>query len=79
VPGEIIHATFTAAQGFFNGDYGKIRPWLQDFNLGAVYTPEMVRAQIDAAESYGVEGWLLWDPGNSYTEAALKPANQPIQ
>ena len=74
VPGEIIRATFDSSKGFFGEDFGKIRPWLQDFNLGAIYTPEMVRAQIDAAESFGVEGWLLWDPRNTYTEAALKPA-----
>lgn len=60
----------------------KLRPWLQDFNLGAVYNADMVRAQIQAAEDslnsasssgayYG--GWFLWDPANAYTEAALQP------
>ena len=25
------------------------RPWIQDFNMGAIYTPELVRAQMQAA------------------------------
>lgn len=47
----------------------KIRPWLQAFDLGAVYTPEKMRAQIRATTD-GLRGqstgWLLWDPGNEY-------------
>jgi len=50
----------------------KIRPWLQDFDMGAVYDASMVRAQIKAAEETNSDGWLLWDPRNFYTEGALK-------
>lgn len=49
----------------------KLRPWLQDFDLGAVYTPEMVRAQISATEDSGLTSWMLWDPSNRYTRVAL--------
>jgi hypothetical protein len=49
----------------------KFRPWLQDFDLGADYTAEMVRAQIKATNDAGVQSWLLWDPGNHYTRGAL--------
>ncbi|MEK7546670.1 MAG: putative glycoside hydrolase [Patescibacteria group bacterium] len=50
----------------------KLRPWLQAFDLGAVYTSEMIQKQIRATEEalasssaqYG--GWLLWDPANNY-------------
>ncbi len=52
-------------------DPKKLRPWLQDFNLGATYTPEMVRAQIQGTYDAGLDSWMLWDPGNTYTEAAL--------
>ena len=51
----------------------KIRPWLQDFDLGATYTGEMVRAQITASEELGNSGWMLWDPKNIYTRSALLP------
>lgn len=50
----------------------KLRPWYQDFNMGAVYTKEMVRAQITSGEKFGVRSWMLWDPANHYTPAALK-------
>lgn len=49
----------------------KLRPWLQDFNLGAQYTPEKVRAQITATYDIGLDSWMLWDPANTYTEEAL--------
>lgn len=49
-----------------------LRPWIQDFNLGATYTAEMVRAQITALDELGIDSWMLWDPSNTYTEGALK-------
>lgn len=54
-----------------------VRPWLQDFNIGAVYDATKVRAEIDAAEAGGASGWLLWNASNVYTEGALKPATKP--
>lgn len=53
----------------------KIRPWLQDFDLGAVYTKEMVRTQIKATYDNGINSWMLWDPSNKYTPQALEPEN----
>ncbi len=51
---------------------GKLRPWYQDFDMGATYTAEMVRAQISEGEKLGIRSWMLWDPSNKYTRAALK-------
>ncbi len=51
----------------------KLRPWLQDFNLGAVYTAPMVRDEINATYDVGLRSWLLWDASNHYTPAALDP------
>lgn len=53
-------------------DRNKIRPWLQDFDLGAVYTKEMVQSEIKAVNDNGLTSWLLWDPANKYTPSALK-------
>jgi hypothetical protein len=50
----------------------KLRPWYQDFDMGAVYTKEMVRAQMDAGYNFNIDSWMLWDPSNRYTPAALK-------
>ena len=57
----------------------KLRPWYQDFDMGATYTKEMVRAQIEAGEKYGVTSWMLWDPANKYTPAALHVATSSAQ
>jgi len=50
----------------------KYRPWYQDFDMGATYTADMVRAQITAGERLGIDDWMLWDPANHYTPSALK-------
>lgn len=52
----------------------KLRPYLQDFSLGVRYREEEVRAQIKAALSRGVHGWILWNPQNRYTWEALREA-----
>jgi hypothetical protein len=54
---------------------GVIRPWLQDFTLGAHrYEAPEVRAQIQATYDAGIDEWLLWNASSRYTEAALEPA-----
>ncbi|TAL49416.1 hypothetical protein EPN83_00700 [Patescibacteria group bacterium] len=50
----------------------QIRPWLQDNDYPVPYTPEMVRAQIQATYDAGLTSWMLWDAGNLYTRAALQ-------
>jgi len=54
-------------------DYSsKLRPWLQDFDLGADYGADKVRGQIRAVEELGLtSGWMLWAPDNVYTREAL--------
>lgn len=54
-------------------DANKMRPWLQDFNLGATYDAEMVRKQIQATYDSGLNSWMLWNAGNRYTRGALLP------
>ncbi len=49
----------------------KLRPWLQDFNLGATYTATMVRRQIEAVYDSNVHSWMLWNASNKYTKEAL--------
>ena len=48
----------------------KIRPWIQDFDLGADYTAEMIRAQIKATTDAGLNSYMVWDPRNVYTREA---------
>ena len=49
----------------------QLRPWLQDNDYPVHYTPEMVRKQIKATYDAGLTSWMLWDPANTYTRAAL--------
>ncbi len=49
----------------------KLRPWLQSFNLGAVYTAEMIRKEKQAVYDSGLDSWMLWDPANKYIRASL--------
>jgi hypothetical protein len=50
-----------------------IRPWLQDFDLGAHYTAEMVKDQMKAAVEAKASGWLFWNAKNVYTASAYAP------
>ncbi len=52
-----------------------IRPWLQDFTARWVkghipYGPAEVSAQIKAAKDLGVDQYLIWNAGNTYSQAA---------
>lgn len=58
---------------------GQLRPWIQDFNLGADYTADMVRAQIKAIYDSGLDSWMIWDASNTYTQGALIPYYKETQ
>jgi hypothetical protein len=62
---------FNLQNGLATSTPSKLRPWLQDFNLGATYGPDKIRAQIQATYDSGLTSWLLWNAGNKYTGSAL--------
>lgn len=77
-PYEVVYKSINGAikkTTAMNMDVHKIRPWLQDFNLGAVYTKDMVQAQMKALYDLKLSSWMLWDPKNDYTPSALKLEN----
>lgn len=47
------------------------RPWIQAFDIGAVYDAEKLRAQVRAVRDQGGKGWLLWNARNVYKDFAL--------
>lgn len=64
--------TLTIIDSILSKEIKKLRPWLQDFNIGAIYDGEMIRKEIQAVYDAGLtSGWLLWNPRNVYTEEAL--------
>ena len=59
----------------------KLRPWLQDFDLGAEYDKDMVRSEINAVSDALEEdfsGFMLWSADNFYTEEALLTTTQNL-
>ncbi len=61
------------SMGIATSTPSKLRPWLQDFNLGATYGADKVQAQIKATYDSGLTSWMIWNAGNKYTESALLP------
>ncbi len=77
-PYEIIYKSLIRAEkidGYDPTRHARIRPWLQDFDLGAVYTPELINAQKQATVDSGGIGWILWNAANRYTEGGLATSN----
>ncbi len=72
-PYEVVRYSMDAAVKRASTTPLKLRPWLQDFQLGAVYTPEMVRLQIQAVYDSGLDSWMLWNASNKYTRESLLP------
>lgn len=76
-PGEIVYLTLRHAIARTRISPLRFRPWLQAFRDYAfdkrVFGAAEIRAQIDAAESAGSDGWMLWNPRNTYTADGLHP------
>lgn len=83
-PYEVVQASMSGALYRLNQlkianpeeSFAKLRPWLQDFDLGADYDTLMIQAQIQAtkdAMGQDFAGFLLWAPTNWYTQTALLP------
>ena len=66
-------AVWRETNGLATSTPSKMRPWLQDFDLGATYDAPQVRAQIQATYDSGLTSWMLWSAANKYTENALLP------
>lgn len=67
-------ATSTPAQQERPVFIAKLRPWIQDFDLGADYTADMIQAQIRATRDATKEdyvGYMIWAPSNVYTEGGI--------
>ena len=54
-----------------NKSLAEIRPWLQAFDIGAIYGPNMIKAQINASNVSGGVGWILWNASNRYSSRVV--------
>jgi hypothetical protein len=69
--GKALQGTTTPAVFVPKGVYAKkLRPWIQDFDYGKVYTETDVRAQMKAVYDAHLTSWMMWDPSNKYTISA---------
>jgi hypothetical protein len=74
-PREVVLSTLDIAQRRTALPAVRFRPWLQafpDYAFGGRIGGAEIRTQIDAAEQFGSDGWMLWNPRNVYTRQGLK-------
>lgn len=76
-PYEIVYRSLKRAQERTHLPAKRFRPWLQAFKDYAFdrrpFTGKEIRAQIQAVEDFGANGWMLWNPRNVYTADGLNP------
>jgi hypothetical protein len=74
-PYEIVRFSLDRARERTKIDPVRFRPWLQAFADYAFdkrqFGGKEIQAQIQAADSFGADGWLLWNPRNVYSAAAI--------
>ncbi|MCM3609328.1 putative glycoside hydrolase [Cupriavidus pauculus] len=68
--GEIVARSLAEAKRRTGLPGIRFRPWLQAFRDYAFDKREFdaneIRAQVDAADTAGTDGWMLWNPRNRY-------------
>ncbi len=80
-PYEIVNLSLRNAQMRTRLPAVRFRPWLQAFRDYAFdrrpFTADEIRAQIRAAEAFGSNGWMLWNPRNVYSDTGLRRDGRP--
>jgi hypothetical protein len=76
-PSEIIRISLERGRARTRVPPVHFRPWLQAFRDyafgGRPFDADEIRAQINAAEEFGADGWMLWNPQNRYSAGGLRP------
>jgi hypothetical protein len=71
-PYDIVRATLEVWEEATEGKRARVVPWLEDTPYRAWDRPFQVREQIRAALDHGIDEWLMWNPGSSFTPAAYE-------
>jgi hypothetical protein len=75
-PHEIVYLSLKRAQERTRLPSIRFRPWLQAFRDYAFdrryFRGKELQDQISAAKQFNSQGWMLWNPQNSYFEDGLK-------
>ncbi|MHB0887539.1 putative glycoside hydrolase [Acidithiobacillus sp.] len=76
-PRQVVYLSLRRAEERSGLPPVRFRPWLQAFRDyafgGQPFGGEEIGAQIDAAQTFGADGWMLWNPRNVYTAEGLPP------
>jgi hypothetical protein len=82
-PFEIVQCSLEQARERTGLPAIRFRPWLQAFRDYAFdrrdFKGEQIKAQIRAAEIFGSDGWMLWNPHNLYSSNGLNPHGHGIK
>jgi hypothetical protein len=71
-PYDIVTATLEIWTEAVEGRRARVVPWLEDTTYRAWDRPFQVREQIRATLDQGIDEWLMWNPGSSFTPAAYE-------
>ncbi len=75
-PYEIVYLSLKRAQERTKLPPQRFRPWLQAFRDYAFdrrdFKDKEITSQVKAAEGFGSDGWMFWNPRNNYSSAGLK-------
>jgi hypothetical protein len=76
-PYEIVRLSLENAWTRTRVDRQRFRPWIQGFRDYAfdrrAFGPAQIKAQIRAAEDFGSNGWMVWNPRNTYSGDVFLP------
>lgn len=74
----IVHNSLDEARARLKVSPKHFRPWLQAFRDYAFdrrpFDADEIAKQVQAAEDFGSDGWMLWNAGNLYSETGLSAA-----
>jgi len=75
-PYQVVHESVRLTRKRAAHTVVRVRPWLQDFKDYAfdkrIFGVTEIKAQIKGSDDAGGTGWMLWNPKNDYTAAALR-------
>jgi hypothetical protein len=82
-PYEIVRLSLARAAQRTGLPPVRFRPWLQAFRDYAFdrrpFDADEISIQVNAAEQFGADGWMLWNPNNKYSEEGLHYEHKTAQ
>jgi len=71
-PYDIVTATLEVWEEATEGKRARVIPWLEDTPYRAWDRPFQIREQIRATRDAGIDEWLMWNPGSTFTPEAYE-------